>query len=225
MEKNKKKVIESFNAISKTDSKLWNHNKHYYKRALKMIKIPNASVLDIGCGDGDFLSLCVYRGHKCTGVDFSQGMIEKARQNTAAKNCEFICGDIYDELPKFSDNSFDAVFSFATMHHLEYEKLLPALERVIKKSGFFCVVDILKSHTPLDYFYNICAVIPNIVKERIICRKAQQSEETRKLWKEHEKLDKYIKYGEIRDVIGKLGYNYRLRRLLYYRYMLLILFY
>lgn len=222
MDENKKKVIESFDAISQIDNRLWNHNNHYYKRAMEMIKTADASILDIGCGDGDFLSLGAHRGYKCTGVDFSSGMIDKAKRTPDAKNCDFICGDIYDVLPEFPEESFDAAFSFATMHHLDYEKLLPALKRVMKKTGFFCVVDILESSTPIDYFYNACAIIPNIIRKRIICRNAWQSEEARRLWDEHGKLDTYMKYGDIQAIMDKLGYDYKLKRLLYFRYMLLV---
>jgi len=224
MDENDKKVVESFDLISQLENSAWNHNNHYYKRVIKMIKTPQASVLDIGCGDGDFLSLCLDHGYRCVGVDFSSGMIEKAKKNVNAANCDFICGDIYDELPKFPKESFDAVVSFAAMHHLNYEKILPLIERVMKKNGIYCVVDIFDCSTPLDYLFSICAIIPNIIRKKTTRYNEQQSAEAQRIWKEHGKLDKYMKYSDIQAVIHRAGYKYKLRRLLYFRYMLLIRF-
>ena len=224
MNEHDKKVRDSFDKISKIPNKLWNHNNHYYKRALDLIARKNAAVLDIGCGDGDFLSLAKKRGHVCTGVDFSSGMIEEANKNAEAEGCTFICGDIYEELPKFPGGGFDAAFSFAAMHHLDYEKLLLPLSRVMKKGGFFCVVDIRQSSAPLDYIYDGAAFLPNIIKKRIIRRGAWQTEESRRLWDEHGELDTYMKITEIKRVMDNMNYSYKLRRLLYFRYMLVIYF-
>jgi Methylase involved in ubiquinone/menaquinone biosynthesis len=224
MDADKEKVIESFDNISHIQNKLWNHNNHYYQRVLNMMKIKQGHILDIGCGDGDFLSLAIKENHSCIGVDFSPGMISKAQQNSELNDCELICGDIYDVLPCFLDDTFDAVFSFATMHHLDYEKLLPNLSRIMKKGSFFCIVDILKSSSLIDYLYNAVAIIPNIIKKRILYRDAWKEKEAKVLWDEHGKLDRYLTFLELKVIMDKLGYHYKLKRLLYFRYMLVVYF-
>lgn len=224
MESEKQQVIASFDALARLDSPLWNHNRHYYRRALAMVTQPDASILDIGCGDGDFAALASQRGWHCTGIDFSQGMIDKALQRPEAGACDFICGDVYEVLPTLAPQSFDAAFSFAAMHHMDYETLLPVLRRVMKPGSFFCVVDLVQSATPWDYLCDICAILPNRIKKRMKNRAAWQSGEESRLWHEHGKLDTYPRLSELRKLMSKLGVRYRLKRLLYYRYMLVINF-
>jgi SAM-dependent methyltransferase len=94
-------------------------NWYYHRQLLRYLKsiIPeNASVLEIGCGDGRLLAeLKPSRG---VGVDFSAGMIDIARKNAAEKNLggiEFFEADI--EYCRF-DETFDYIVLFDTIGNL-----------------------------------------------------------------------------------------------------------
>jgi len=59
-----------------------------------------ATVCDVGCGSGRFVSSLAKRGARVTGVDFAPDMLKLARQLTqadgVADRCEFVLSDILD---------------------------------------------------------------------------------------------------------------------------------
>jgi SAM-dependent methyltransferase len=59
-----------------------------------------ATVCDVGCGSGRFVSSLAKRGARVTGVDFAPDMLKLARQLTeqdgVAERCEFVLSDILD---------------------------------------------------------------------------------------------------------------------------------
>ena len=229
-EKNlKEKVIASFDDISRfeaSNAKKWNHNNHYYKKMLDMLKTSEVNILDIGCGSGDFIKVAANYNFYSTGIDFSAEMINSAKINinNIKEKCDFICGDAYDIIPALQDNYFDAAFSFAAMHHMDYLKLVPILKSKIKKGGFFGIVDIYESNSPLDYFVGCFAVPASIIMKKIRNGKTMPNDEERKIWDEHGKLDVYMTFEQIRAQMRELGVNYKLKHLLYFRYLLIIYF-
>jgi len=95
-------------------------------------------VLDNGCGTG-ILSEMV-QGKKIVGMDYSQGMLDRARKRL--KDC--IRGDS-ESLP-FRDKSFDAVFARSLLHHLPRpEQGIAEMARVLKDGGRFVIADTHKS--------------------------------------------------------------------------------
>ena len=101
------------------------------------------SLLDCGCGPGTItagLADAVSPGN-VVGIDMDAGQIEFARSNATARgitNVRFETGSVY-ELP-FPDNSFDAVFANALLHHLgEPVRALVEMRRVLKPNGVIAV--------------------------------------------------------------------------------------
>ncbi len=91
-------------------------------------------ILDLGCGPGRDVKVFVENGFQVTGIDLSEEMIKLARDEML--EAEFIVGDLL-ELP-FEDQSFDGVWSSATIHHLKKEDIpiaLSEINRVLKKNG------------------------------------------------------------------------------------------
>ncbi|MEE9910773.1 MAG: class I SAM-dependent methyltransferase [Deltaproteobacteria bacterium] len=85
--------------------------RYIYSRQEKLIldlvnPAAGESLLDVGCGTGDFLRL--FQQKKCvlTGIDSSSEALEQAR-NRLGHRCELVHGHAVD-LP-FSDNEFDVV--------------------------------------------------------------------------------------------------------------------
>lgn len=110
-----------------------------HKRIKKYLKqnIPvNATVLDLGCGTGEY-SL-VFKNY--TGLDNNPKDIKYAEQKYKGI---FMVGDA-SNMTQIKDNSFDAVFSVGLHHHLTDEKAKKAIIealRVIKKGGKVIIID------------------------------------------------------------------------------------
>lgn len=100
----------------------------------------NSSVLDIGCAKG-FMMHDMSRlipGITVKGIDISNYAIENTIEDMKP-HCFVACAT---KLP-FEDNSFDCVISITTLHNLEKEQLIIALQEIerVKKKYSFITVD------------------------------------------------------------------------------------
>ncbi|MBN1597874.1 MAG: arsenite methyltransferase [Bacteroidales bacterium] len=106
------------------------------------------SVLDLGSGAGNdcFVARAlVGTKGKVTGIDFTDEMLEKARNNLSKlgyKNIEFIKGDI-ESMP-LPDSRFDVVLSNCVLNLVpDKEKAFSEIFRVLKQGGHFCISDVV----------------------------------------------------------------------------------
>jgi SAM-dependent methyltransferase len=89
-------------------------------------------VLDAACGPGALAGAAAARGARVSGVDFAEGMLERARRRHPG--IEFIHGDV-ENLP-FGDAAFDAVVAAFVVNHLpEPERGAAELARVVRPGG------------------------------------------------------------------------------------------
>jgi SAM-dependent methyltransferase len=97
-------------------------------------------VLDLGCGHGMASVVLARRGAVVTGIDLSNGYVEEARRRAAANEviADFRQADA-EHLP-FADQTFDAVWGSAILHHLDSRRAGAELRRVLKPGGVavFC---------------------------------------------------------------------------------------
>lgn len=127
------KVVTTYNKIaplfSKTRGKPWDWIVEFLE------KIPNeSSVLDIGCGNGrNMVSIKEEQKLTFKGVDSCQKFVDIAINNGKDVILSDMC-----QLP-FEDNSFDAILSIASFHHLSTperrEQALLEMKRVLKPGG------------------------------------------------------------------------------------------
>lgn len=109
---------------------------------------PATSVLDFGCGDGNYAYLMAEEGLRVTGVDISLRAVEKAVALGSARTngrCRFMRHDsIPEDVP---DGSFDVVVMLNVLHCLTLKErvdLLVKAKRVLKQGGvlFASVLDV-----------------------------------------------------------------------------------
>ncbi len=97
---------------------------------------PNSSVLDLGCGDGDFLQyLVVNKGVRGVGVELNQDKIFKCLE----KGLNVIHADLDSGLAMFDRNSFDFVLLNETLQVLHNP--IPLLGEMLRV-GSHCIVGI-----------------------------------------------------------------------------------
>ncbi len=89
-------------------------------------------VLEIGCGTGLFTRK-VYAQTKAdiTAIDISEELLEEARK--LLPEATFRVDDAMNL--SFEDDSFQVVFGSSVLHHLEMEKSLREIYRILKKGG------------------------------------------------------------------------------------------
>ncbi|MFN9617173.1 MAG: methyltransferase domain-containing protein [Dolichospermum sp.] len=95
---------------------------------------PDAPILDVGCGRGEWLELLRESGYTARGLDINRVMIEQCQ----ARGLEVIAGDVIDYLASLPDNSLGAVTGFHIIEHLPFKMLMRLFSetvRVIKPQG------------------------------------------------------------------------------------------
>jgi demethylmenaquinone methyltransferase/2-methoxy-6-polyprenyl-1,4-benzoquinol methylase len=114
------------------------------------VVLPGNRVLDACCGTGDLAIACAREGGKVTGLDFSDRMLDRARQKSDA--VEWMSGDLL-ALP-FAESSFDAAtVGFGVRNVENLERALSELRRVLRPGGRLGILEITRPRGALAPFY------------------------------------------------------------------------
>ena len=111
--------------------------------AYKLLPSVGEKLLDVGCGDGDFIFVLKDRFKECYGVDVSSVRIERAKKRSKGvsdgNNLHFYQCDVDEGLP-FNNSFFYAVSCIAVLEHvLNPPNVLDEIRRVLKPGGIFIV--------------------------------------------------------------------------------------
>lgn len=88
-------------------------------------------ILDVGCGGGGYVEQLCRDGFEAIGADRSEEFLSFARERPNRRG-EYVVADILD-LP-FPDNSFDTVFCFDVLEHVDDAAAIRELSRVSRSS-------------------------------------------------------------------------------------------
>jgi ubiquinone/menaquinone biosynthesis C-methylase UbiE len=117
------------------------HLRREYARTLSRIDLaPGLEVLDLGTGTGNLAAALAARGHRVTGIDFSERSLARARR--ACPAVRLVLGDLL-ELAAVRGGSFDLVTLAYVLHGVP-EALRPV---VLAHAGRICRQSVLV----LDY--------------------------------------------------------------------------
>lgn len=99
-------------------------------------------ILDVGCGSGFFSILLTQLGHKVTGIDLTESMVEEARKTAEYFGLKVDFRPMDAEQPDFPEESFDVVISRNLTWTLPHTgKAYGEWIRVLKKDGILLNFD------------------------------------------------------------------------------------
>ena len=99
-------------------------------------------VLELGCGTGKNTEWLLNRAERVVGLDFSQAMLDIAKEKVANNRAQFIKADLTSEW-NIDDQWADLVTSSLTLEHIE--NLDPVFEqsnRTLAKNGLFFISEL-----------------------------------------------------------------------------------
>ena len=100
------------------------------------------SVLEMGCGTGKNTALLAEIGEEVFAFDFSQAMIEKARQKLRAGNVSFVVTDLTQRWP-CKERAVDLIACNLVLEHIRDLSLIFAeADRVLVQGGRFFICEL-----------------------------------------------------------------------------------
>ena len=179
-----------------------------------------SSAMDLGCGSGELTRGLAPHFKNIIGIDFSDVMILNAINDSKGfSNVNFIKKDFME----VEDGSFqfDCIVSAACFHHLPIEKSLEKMKSLLKRDGRIIILDLYKASSFSDYMTGFCASLLNpfyLIKNKHI----KMDRKFYLAWKEHDRFEQYKTLKEISTTGKKLFKYVSLKRLLFWRYILIL---
>jgi SAM-dependent methyltransferase len=123
-----------------TDTHYLDHETWIRPAFAQLGNVRGKRVLDYGCGHGMAAVVLARRGAVVTAFDLSPGYVREAAERAAANGVRIECCVADGENLPFTDETFDAVWGCAILHHLDLAKAGQELFRVLRPDGVavFC---------------------------------------------------------------------------------------
>lgn len=210
-------VRSDFDRIALLCEETWNHNAHYHGRLLSRVPERCGSVLEIGCGTGEFTRLLAARAETVLAVDLSPRMIRLARERSRLHpNVEFVTGDVMAR--RLPDNHFDCVATLATAHHLPFESFLRRVRKALKPGGVFVCLDLYRRSGTRDLLFDGVAFPASLLLTLMKTGRPRPPREVRDAYAEHGKTDTYLTLPQIGRTCADVMPGALVTRHLFWRY-------
>ena len=116
--------------------------KYTRKAFLRLPRLENPRILDIGCGSGvPTIELAKLSGGEVTGIDIDQSCIDefnrKIKEENLSRRVEALKLSLYEM--KFPDETFDVVWSEGVVGNIGFETSLQEWRRLLKHNGYLVI--------------------------------------------------------------------------------------
>lgn len=132
----------------------WNHNVHYHPLVLDAVPDGCRTALDVGCGEGLLVRKLARQAQSVTGVDTSGEMIRLARERSAGlSGVTFSEADFLDRASGglLAAGTYDFVSAVAVVHHVEFERAVKAMVRLLAPGGRLVIIGLARNRTVQDW--------------------------------------------------------------------------
>ena len=118
------------------------------KSLIRMVGRDASSILDAGCGRGDFSKdlADAFPSAKIVGIDFSPGMVRVAAEKFESERITFTRSSV--SKIDFPDEYFDVVICLNTLHHLEPRDIPTAISEFCRVARNQVIIEIKNSLSP-----------------------------------------------------------------------------
>lgn len=99
--------------------------------------INNGTILDIACGTGYGTTRFDKHGLEIYGADIDEEQILSNQRLYSNTNIKFLQEDVLNL--SFDSNYFDVILSMETIEHVDPDKMLISLQRVLKRNGYLII--------------------------------------------------------------------------------------
>ncbi|TDE42605.1 class I SAM-dependent methyltransferase [Nonomuraea mesophila] len=188
----------------------FDHNDHYHGMLLRLVPRESRTALDVGCGTGRFARRLAEFDIEVDAVDPSAQVIESAVAASPGRGGpRFRCADITEtELPK---DHYDYISCLASIHHVPFGTVA-TLRDALAPGGVLAILGCYRESTPADLAWSLAAVPANLVARLAMTGRGEPSPAP--------VAQPRMTLTEIRQEAGVLLPGFRLRRLLFWRYLL-----
>ncbi|NGO70303.1 class I SAM-dependent methyltransferase [Streptomyces boncukensis] len=202
---------------------VFDHNDHYHRLLLRQLPPGCRTALDVGCGTGRFARRLAGRGLAVAGVDPSAEVIAEARAATGPQGePEGAGGDAANPRFRQADVTrlalpaahYDVISCLASLHHMPFATVA-ALRDALAPGGVLLVLGCYRERTPADYAWSLAAVPVNAA-----VRLAMAAVPPRRGRLRPPVAAPAMPLAEIRREAAALLPGCRVRRLLFWRYLL-----
>lgn len=192
-------------------SEYWNHNTAYHPWIIRAAARDHVrDVLDVGCGDGLLLQRLAPLSGTVTGIDPDPSSAERARARLhTTQNATVLRTDFATYHP--SGQQFDLVTFVATLHHMEMRSSIRKASMLLRPGGGLMVVGLSANRTIADWAVS-ALTLPWARLGSILHRESKDIGVPTAAPQEN--------LAQIRSLIGELLPGARIRRGLYYRYLM-----
>ncbi|MFD8384877.1 class I SAM-dependent methyltransferase [Streptomyces sp. NPDC059679] len=186
-----------------------NYNDHYHPLLLKQVPSGARAALDVGCGTGRFARSLAKRGLDVEGVDADAHVVEAAR--AAGGGPWYRQVDVREaQLP---EARYDFISCIASLHHMPFDSVL-TLRKALAPGGVLAVLGLYPIRSAADAVWAFPAMSVLKVNRLLDRRHPAPSVQIPMVWPPP------LTYAETRRESARLLPGSTLRRLLFWRYLL-----
>jgi 2-polyprenyl-3-methyl-5-hydroxy-6-metoxy-1,4-benzoquinol methylase len=198
----------------------FDHNDHYHRLLLRQAPRNCKAALDVGCGTGRFARRLAGLGAEVDAIDPSARVIAQARDLAGdAPGPRFRQADLSTvQLPQ---GHYDFISCLASIHHTPFDTVT-ALRAALAPGGVLVILGCHREHGPVDLAWSLAAVPVNMAARLSVAaaeRLRPAGPGTRSGTKPPVKAPA-MRLPEIRAEAANLLPGCRIRRLLFWRYLL-----